>query len=403
MRFFSNSSLSGVYFLFKNPLQHFFFTLKQLFLNMYINIYLTLTAVVALLLTSCKQQAKSTIEPIAIEVATVEARSLPYTKSFIAPIGANYSATVQPRISGFLIASSFKNGMPVQKGELIFTLEDAPQRANRLAAEATLSSAKAKAVEAKRNYERAIPLIRINAISQTQFDQYTAENLSAIASVKSAEQSLRNAQLDESYTRIYAPISGIISSSAATAGDYIGPGTQFSQLTTIQNIDTVSVDLAIPMSEYLTISERKSFSYDNASLLSNIRLRIADGSEYPEEGFYQYTRQSIASEMGTIVLVIGFKNSDYALKAGQFARITASLGADKERIVIPQRAVSQIQNISSVWVIRPDSTAEYREVKLGNKAEEWWIVESGLDKGEMVATTGLQKLRNGEKISISTK
>jgi membrane fusion protein (multidrug efflux system) len=371
---------------------------------MYINIYLTLTAMVALLLTtSCKQQAKNTIEPIAIEVATVEARSLPYTKSFIATIGDNYSATVQPRISGFLVASSLKNGMPVRKGELIFTLEDAPQRANRLAAEATLSSAKAKAVEAKRNYERAIPLVRINAISQTQFDQYTAENLSAIASVKSAEQSLRNAQLDESYTRIYAPISGIISSSAATAGDYIGPGTQFSQLTTIQNIDTVSVDLAIPMSEYLTISERKSFSYDNASLLSNIRLRVADGSEYPEEGFYKYTRQSIASEMGTIVLVVGFKNGDYALKVGQFARITASLGANKERIVIPQRAVSQIQNISSVWVIRPDSTAEYREVKLGNKAEEWWIVESGLDKGEMVATTGLQKLRNGEKISISTK
>lgn len=404
MHFFGNSTLSGVYFLFKYPLQHFFFTLKQLFFTMYINIYLTLTAMVALLLTtSCKQQAKNTIEPIAIEVATVEARSLPYTKSFIATIGDNYSATVQPRISGFLVASSFKNGMPVRKGELIFTLEDAPQRANRLAAEAALSSAKAKAVEAKRNYERAIPLVRINAISQTQFDQYTAENLSAIASVKSAEQSLRNAQLDESYTRIYAPISGIISSSAATAGDYIGPGTQFSQLTTIQNIDTVSVDLAIPMSEYLTISERKSFSYDNASLLSNIRLRVADGSEYPEEGFYQYTRQSIASEMGTIVLVIGFKNSDYALKAGQFARITASLGADKERIVIPQRAVSQIQNISSVWVIRPDSTAEYREVKLGNKAKEWWIVESGLDKGEMVATTGLQKLRNGEKISISTK
>ena len=404
MHFFGNSALSGVYFLFKYPLQHFFFTLKQLILTMYINIYLTLTAMVALLLTtSCKQQAKNRIEPIAIEVATVEARSLPYTKSFIATIGDNYSATVQPRISGFLVASSFKNGMPVRKGELIFTLEDAPQRANRLAAEAALSSAKAKAVEAKRNYERAIPLVRINAISQTQFDQYTAENLSAIASVKSAEQSLRNAQLDESYTRIYAPISGIISSSAATAGDYIGPGTQFSQLTTIQNIDTVSVDLAIPMSEYLTISERKSFSYDNASLLSNIRLRVADGSEYPEEGFYQYTRQSIASEMGTIVLVVGFKNGDYALKVGQFARITASLGADKERIVIPQRAVSQIQNISSVWVIRPDSTAEYREVKLGNKAKEWWIVESGLDKGEMVATTGLQKLRNGEKISISTK
>lgn len=341
--------------------------------------------------------------PLAIEVARVESKQLPYVKEFIAPISANYSATIQPRIAGFLTHSSFRNGMPVKQGDLIFTLDDAPQRANRLAAEASLSSAKAKAVQARRNYERAIPLARINAISQTQLDQYTAENLAAIASVKSAEQALRNARLDESYTRIYAPISGIISSSAATAGDYIGPGTQFATLTTIQNIDTVGVDLAIPMSEYLAISGRKALSYDNSSLLSNIRLQVADGSEYPEKGFYQYTRQSITSEAGTIVLVVGFKNPDYTLKVGQFARITATLGADQERIVIPQSAVRQIQNISSVWVIRPDSTAEYREVKLGNTSGEWWIVESGLSKGEVVATTGLQKLRNGAKVSTTNK
>lgn len=364
---------------------------------------LTMLLMIALGITSCKKRANSSLAPLTIDVTAVDAVSLPNTMQFIAPIAANYSATIQPRISGFLLSSSFKNGMPVKRGDLIFTLDDAPQRANRLAAEAALSSAKAKAAEAKRNYERAIPLARINAISQTQLDQYTAENLAAIASVKSAEQTLRNAHLDESYTRIYAPISGIISTSAATAGDYIGPGTQFSTLTTIQNIDTVGVDLAIPMREYLALSGRKEFSYDNASLLSNIRLRVADGSEYPEKGFYQYTRQSIASEMGTIVLVVGFRNPDYALKVGQFARISASIGGEKERIVVPQRAVSQIQDISSVWVIRPDSTAEYREVKLGDTAGEWWIVESGVAKGEVVATTGLQKLRNGMKVLPTTK
>lgn len=352
---------------------------------------------------TCKQRAKIETAPLAIDVARVTEQKLPNTMQFIAPIAANYSATIQPRIAGFLASSSFENGMPVKRGQLIFTIDDAPQRANRLAAEAALSSAKAKAAEAKRNYERAIPLARINAISQTQLDQYTAENLAAIASVKSAEQSLRNARLEEGYTRIYAPISGIISSSAATAGDYIGPGTQFSTLTTIQSIDTVAVDLAIPMRDYLAASGRTAFSYNNASLLSDIRLRVADGSEYPEKGFYKFTRQNIASEMGTIVIVVGFRNPDYALKTGQFARITASLGGDRERIVVPQQAVRQIQNISSVWVIRPDSTAEYREVQLGNTAGEWWIVESGVEKGEVVATTGLQKLRNGMKVLPTTK
>lgn len=352
---------------------------------------------------SCRTHTTDLQIPLSIEVANVTETTLANRQSFIAPISASYHATIQPRISGFLISSSFTNGMPVKQGELIFRLDDAPQRANRLAAEASLSSAKAKAVEALRNYERAIPLARINAISQMQLDQYTAENLAAIAAVKSAEQNLRNAQLEESYTRIYAPISGIISSSAATAGDYVGPGTQFSELTTIQSIDTVSIDLAIPMNEYLTLSGRKEFSYDNRTLLSDIHLQVADGSIYPEQGFYKFTRQRIASDMGTIVLVVGFRNPNYALKAGQFARVTASVGGDRDCIIIPQRAVSQIQNISSVWVIHPDSTAEYREVKLGNTAGEWWIVESGLSKGEKVATTGLQKLRNGMKVSPTLK
>ena len=363
-------------------------------------VILLLTATFSATCTHHKAETESA--PLAIDVARVESKRLPYVKEFIAPISANYSATIQPRIAGFLVRSSFRNGMPVKKGDLIFTLDDAPQRANRLAAEASLSSSKAKAVQARRNYERAIPLARINAISQTQFDQYTAENLAAIASVKSAEQTLRNARLDESYTRIYAPISGIISSSAAVAGDYVGPGTQFSTLTTIQSIDTIGVDLAIPRSEYLAVSGRKSFSYDNATLLSDIRLQVADGSEYSEEGFYQYTRQSVASEMGTIVLVIGFRNPNYELKTGQFARVSATMGADRERIVVPQRAVSQVQNISSVWVIRPDSTAEYRKVELGNTIGEECVVQSGVEVGEMVATTGLQKLRNGAKVSLTT-
>ena len=359
--------------------------------------------IIATLSTSCKPHANVSSGILDVEVDSVKSELLPYRMQFIAPISANYSATIQPRISGFLLSSLFDNGMPVKKGQLIFTLDDAPQRANRLAAEAALSSARAKAAEAKRNYERAIPLARINAISQTQLDQYTAENLAAIASVKSAEQSVRNAKLEESYTRIYAPISGIISASAATAGDYIGPGTQFSTLTTIQSIDTVAVDLAIPMREYLKTSGRSSFSYKNAELLSDIRLRLADGSEYPEKGFYKFTRQNVASGMGTIVIVVGFRNPNYALKTGQFARVTATVGDERSSIVVPQRAVNQIQNISSVWVIRADSTAEYREVQLGKTSGEWWIVEEGLSAGEVIATTALQKLRNGIKVSPITK
>lgn len=355
------------------------------------------------LVLSCREKNTSISEPISVDAVVATVEFVPNRKEFIGPLSANYSATIQPRIAGFLASSSFENGMPVRRGQLIFTLDDAPQRASRLAAEASLSSAKAKAVEARRNYERAVPLARIDAISQTQLDQYTAENSAAIAAVKSARQTLRNATLEEGYTRIYAPISGIISSSSAHIGDYVGPGTQFSTLTTIQSIDTVSMDIAIPMSEYLASSGRTSFSYNNASLLEDIRLYLADGTPYAEPGFYKFTRQSVASAMGTIVLVVGFRNPDYAIKAGQFGRVIASIGKARECVVVPQQAVSQIQDISSVWVIGSDSTAEYRRVKVGATHGRDWIIEEGVVAGEVVATTGLQKLRNGMKVGVTLK
>ena len=363
-----------------------------------------LTLVVALLFSlSCTHRERGVSEPMSIEVAVATTEKIPNRREFIGPLSANYSATIQPRVASFLATSSFENGMPVRQGQLIFTLDDSQQRASRLAAEATLSSSQAKAVEAKRNYERAVPLARINAISQTQLDQYTAENKAAIAAVKSANQTLRNAVLDESYTRIYAPISGVISSSSAHIGDYVGPGTQFSTLTTIQSIDTMSIDISIPMSQYLAYSGRTSFSYENASLLKDIELRLADGTLYGEPGFYKFTRQSISDAMGAIVIVVGFRNPDYALKSGQFGRVTATLGGERDCVLVPQRAINQIQDISSVWVIRPDSTAEYRRVRLGATYGTSWIVDEGIAAGEVVATTGLQKLRDGVKVSITHK
>ena len=143
----------------------------------------------------------------------------------------------------------------------------------RLSHGGTLQQRNARAQgEAKNNYERAVPLVGIDAISQSQFDQYTAEYMAAEAAVNSAEQALSNAELELGYADIYAAIDGIISSTEAHIGEFVGPGTQFSTLTTIQNVDTVGVNLSIPMQQYLEYSGRKTFTYDNRGLLSDIVL-----------------------------------------------------------------------------------------------------------------------------------
>lgn len=353
----------------------------------------------ATLLVGACHGKKATPPQLSISVAKAQYDSVTNRQSYIGTTAANFEAVIQPRVAGFLTASLFDNGMPVRRGQLIFTLDGREQRANKLAAAAALESAKAKAIEARNAYKRAVPLAKIDAISRAQLDQYTASYAAAQAAVNSAEQALSNATLAVSYTDIYSPIDGVISSSAAHIGDYVGPGTKFSTLTSIQNLDTISVDVAIPMNQYLEFSGRQALSYDNKALLSDIRLYLADGSLYPEAGFYKFTRASIPNSMGTIVLVIGFPNRDYRLKAGEFARIEANVGAPQRLITVPQNAISRQQNITSVWVMRPDSTVEFRKVSLGAIANGQQIITQGISAGEWVALTGQDKLRDGAKIS----
>ena len=335
-----------------------------------------------------------------MEIGVVEAKeeAVAMRRSFIGYLASNFDAVIQPRVNGFLASKSFESGMPVRRGEVLFQIDPEQLSTTMLAAEASLASAKAQAIEAKNNYERAVPLARIQAISQSNLDQYTAQYKASAASVRAAEEALRSAQLDVGYTLLRSPIDGIISTSSANVGDYIGPGTQFNVLTTISNIDTVSVDVALPMAEYLRIDGERGEIYDNADLLSDIRLRLADGSLYPHAGRYSYTRKDITTRAGTLVLVVAFPNPDKALKPGQFARVEATVGGMQPRIVVPQRCVSQAQGVNSVWVISPDSTAHFRRVALGNTIGDKWCITDGLAAGELVATEGLQKLNEGEKI-----
>lgn len=361
-------------------------------------IYKQFIIALVLLLSSCQFRKESIEQPLTIEIVTVSEKPRAVRQSFISTIDANYSATVQPRVNGYLSEKHFENGMPVSKGNVIFRLDARQQRANALAAQATLESARAKFIEAKNNYERSIPLAAIDAISQSQLDQYRAAYVAAEANVKASRQQLVNANLELEYTTIRASINGIIANSAAHIGDYVGPATAFTTLTTIENIDTVCVDIAIPMRQYMLYTGRRTFTYDNADILSDIVLYLADGSRYPLSGRYSYTRTAVADAAGTIVLVATFPNPDYRLKSGQFARVESNIGKAVPQIIIPLSAISQQQNITSVWVINADSIAQYREVKIGESLGQNCTISAGLNAGENIVLHGGMKLRNGMKV-----
>ena len=304
----------------------------------------------ALLPAGCgRHKPKPAMPPLQVETARAVTDSIPNRMSFIGYLSSNFDAVIQPRINGFLLSKQYANGMPVKRGQLLFTIDPDQLSTTMLAAEAALQSAKAQALEARNNYVRS-------------------------------------------------PIDGIIEHTAAHVGDYVGPGTQFSVLTSISNIDTLTVDVAIPMAEYLRAAGGRSSIYDNEGLLSDIRLTLADGTRYPYGGLYDYTRKDVSSSTGTLVLVVMFPNPDRSLKPGQFARVSANVGPVQPRVIVPQQSVSQAQGVNSVWVVRPDSTAAYRRVVLGDTYGTMWCVDEGLAEGEQVVTAGQQKLRDGMKV-----
>lgn len=360
--------------------------------------YLT-AGLFAALLTGCgKHASRQAMPPLRVEVAEAAVDSVPNRMSFIGYLASNFDAVIQPRVNGYLSSKRYGNGMPVKRGQLLFTIDPDQLSTSMLAAEAQLESARAQAIEARNNYDRAVPLAKIDAISQSQLDQYTAQWKAAEASVRAAEQTLSSARMNVGYAELRSPIDGIIEHTAAHVGDYVGPGTQFSVLTTVSNIDTLTVDVAIPMSQYLRYAGGRTSIYDNEGLLSDIRLVLADGTQYPHAGLYDYTRKDVSSTTGTLVLVVMFPNPDETLKPGQFARVEANVGPVQPRVVVPQQGVSQAQDLSSVWIVTADSTAQYRRVTPGDTYGALWCIDEGLEPGERIVVSGQQKLRNGAKV-----
>lgn len=362
----------------------------------------------SLVLISCgsTKSTKPSVPALRVDVARAVGERVVMPMRFQTLIYSNYDATIQPRVSGYLLTKEFSKGMPVEKGQVLFTLDAAPIRLSVISNRAALASAETSLAEAKNNYRRAVPLARIDAISQSALDQYKAAYASAEAQVELARSQLDESLLQLEYTTILSPISGIIDDSGATVGDWVGVGTSYSVLATVSNIDEIGVHIQIPFARYFEArggGEDSTPSYDNSTLLSNIRLYLPDGSLYPFEGTYAYTKREAGDQTGTIIIVASFPNPDMLLKVGQSAIVTADVGSPEGVVLVPQEAVVQTLNKASVWVIDKQNKATQRPVALGSKFGTHWIVESGLSAGEMVATSGLQHLRSGEQVVASVE
>lgn len=353
------------------------------------------------ILTACTTHKEPPMPEAELSVATATQRLVSSTVEFISTTAPARSYVIQPRVNGYLQSADFENGMPVKRGQVIFTIDAAPFQTVVAEARASLSSAKASLVEAEATYNRSVPLARIDAISQSQLDAATATLAAARQQVASSQALLENALLNLSYCTIKAPDSGIIAPSTANVGDYVGAGTAYQTLTTISFDDSISVNLYLPTVEYYKIVSPKTAAYKTDTLIRDISLRLSDGSLYPHKGVYRYTQPLVDNESGSIVFNVRFPNPEGMLKGGQFARVRATVGPMQQRVLIPARSVSQIQGTYGAYVVGKGDSLEFRKITVGETLGNEWVVMSGVKPGERVITDGLQKAKSGMKIKVA--
>ncbi len=353
-----------------------------------------------LVVISCreKEAAKAPPPPPDITVVVTQAREVPIYQEFVGQIYGFKDIAIRARVEGFLEEIHFKEGSRITKDTLLYTLESQQFDAAVAAKMSRVAEAKTMLAKAESDLNRIRPLARQKAVSQSDLDASVAQYEASIESVKASEANLRAAKIQLSYTKIYSPISGIIGKTKAKVGDFVGRSPNPVILNTVSRIDTILVQFFITETQYLLLARRylsRNDSADQDREEAHLELILADGSLYEHKGKADFIDRQVDPTTGAMLVQASFPNPDELLRPGQFARVKAKVTVVKDGILIPQRCVTELQGLYSVYVVDNSDKVEQREVKAGSKVKQFWLILEGLKPGEKVVYEGLQKVKAG--------
>ncbi|MFA6378357.1 MAG: efflux RND transporter periplasmic adaptor subunit [Candidatus Omnitrophota bacterium] len=326
---------------------------------------------------------------------TVIQKDTPIVHEWVASTDGFVNATIRPQVTGYLMSQLYKEGEFVKKEQILFEIDPRTFEANVAQAEGDFVRAEANWNTAKLNLERIQPLAEQNAVSQKDLDDAVGNESSARASTSSSGAALQKAKLDLSFTKILAPIDGIAGNATAQVGDLVGPS-QTEILTTVSTLDPLKVYIPISEKEYLQ-SVSVNIPWEDVVL----RLILTDGSVYAEEGRLFSTDRQINAKTGTILVTALFPNPKYILRPGQFAKVQATIRIQKGALLVPQRAVTEMQGVFQVAIVGKDNKIEIRTIKPGERVDSLWIIDDGLNPGDVIVIEGTQKVRPG--MTVKTK
>jgi membrane fusion protein (multidrug efflux system) len=350
----------------------------------------------------CKQEASSTSSQPAPEVAVVEVvqKDVPVYSEWVGTTEGLVNAKIRAQVSGYLVKQSYTEGSFVKKGELLFELDSSKFKAALDQAQGDLAKAQALLLKTKLDVERDTPLAKQGAISRKELDDSIQAYAAAKGSVAAAQAAVEQAKLNLSWTRITAPIDGVIGIAKAQIGDLIDAN---SELTSMSTLDPLRVYFPISEQEYLGAAEKlqQAYSTPEEDKKARLTLILSDGSTYPHQGKFFLADRQVDVKTGTIRVAALFPNPGNLLRPGQYARIRAVTKTHEGALLVPQRAVSELQGNYQVVVVKADNVAEIRPVQVGERIGSMWIISRGLQPGERVVVEGLQKLKAGMAVTVT--
>jgi membrane fusion protein (multidrug efflux system) len=346
--------------------------------------------------------------PPGVVVAAVQTQDVAAERRYIGTIKAIQSVDLRARVEGFLDEVAFKQGYTVEAGQLLYQIEQDQYQAALASAEgqlaashAQLASAKATLEDKQADFERFAALVKKGDTSQTNFDRAKAQRDEASASVETAQASIKQAQaaieqakINLGYTSIVSPIAGRIGATKYTEGNLVDPSS--GTLATVMQLDPIRAVFSIPSSDFVRLQERLADDgADHARDLFVPHLILPTGTYYKEKGQVAFADNQVNPQTGTIPIYADFPNPDRLLLPGQFVTAVVRSAETRKAPVVPASAIQRTREGERVYLVGPDNRVEQRKIETGVQIDSGYAVTSGLQSGEIVIVSGVQKVKPG--------
>jgi RND family efflux transporter MFP subunit len=346
-----------------------------------------------------KKETAAVLTPPEVLVMEAKTRDVPVYREWIGTIDGSENAEVRARVAGHLIKRSYEEGSLVKKGDPLFEIDPRPSEAALAQAKSELEQGKAAALAAAAERDRSDKLFAQKVISEQEHTNKTQLNEANQAKVQALTAAVEEAQLNVNFCHVTSPVEGIAGLAKAQVGDLVGTGIN-DVLTSVSTLDPAKILFPVSEADYLAAIRRVQEALNKPldERPESIELILADGSTFPNKARLQSVDRQVQASTGTILVTALVKNPGSILRPGFYARARIVADVLKDAVVVPQRAVSEVQGAYQLGIIGGDNKAEIRPVKVGARTGTDWVITSGLKPGEKVVVEGLQKIKTGAPV-----